>query len=96
MSEGHLKGRKKDRRLLSLCIITAWPNEVQLKVIKVFSFQMEIEAKQKALRTSKRSVQGPYIQYRSLTMPLKQVPGSICHYIERSFLIWVYKCYFKI
>jgi len=34
---------------------------------------MEIEAKQQAMRASKRSVHGPYIQYRSTTMPLNQV-----------------------
>ena len=37
---------------------------------------MEIEAKQQAMRASKRSVQGSYIQYLSTTMPLNQVKDS--------------------
>ena len=47
----------------------------QLENIFVF-FKMEIEAKQQAMRASKRSVHGSYIQYRSTTMPLHQVRKS--------------------
>ncbi len=38
--------------------------------------KMEIEAKQQAMRASKRTVEGSYIQYRSTTMPLHQVRKS--------------------
>jgi vacuolar protein sorting-associated protein 72 len=68
--------------LLEEAKITEKLNIASLKTYE----QMELEAKKKAHKVTRRQVVGPYIRYLSTTMPAVQVRRSIgCHAVSAAF-----------
>ncbi len=49
--------------------------------------QMELEAKKKAVKLTKRSVNGPFVRYLSTAMPLKEV-GNFSHCLLQPAKVW--------